>query len=354
MSDPGTNAQLATVLADLGKKVDALGKHLDELEGAISKKNARDGWDIFQLLMAALTPVIFFAVTQTIETPLKESAASLQQAQFALAQTTAIQNKLLAEAKEQDDEKKTRATIADTLYKFMDPLTGTDLPKQKFAAKVVTLVLAEKAAAFLQALSDLQPAGTGSQDTAVSALAKAGDIRRDAIIADFFSASAAVRKDAYQRLLDYRTDPKVIEPLLNAAAANPSNLDATVNALNFLRVMQPLTLTPALNARVMAFADSVRANGSITSSAADALKTAIRNGQSTVYLQFGGQIARPLMEALRAQLNNAGYVAPGTEHFDRPFATEVKYYNPADAGPAAAVAALAIPILPRRARVRRG
>ena len=78
--------------------------------------------------------------------------------------------------------------------------------------------------------------------------------------------------------------------------------------------------------------------------ARQALEQAVRStpGAATVvpivYIQFRGGIKRSVLEGLRADLNAAGYSAPGTERIDEAFTSRVKYFHPGDSALAGTVA----------------
>lgn len=49
-----------------------------------------------------------------------------------------------------------------------------------------------------------------------------------------------------------------------------------------------------------------------------------------VYIQFRGTLVRPLVEALRSDLNRAGFPSPGAERIDREFSNRVSYFRSQD------------------------
>jgi len=57
-----------------------------------------------------------------------------------------------------------------------------------------------------------------------------------------------------------------------------------------------------------------------------------------VYIQFRGGVARSVLEALRSELNEGGYSAPGTERIARDFTSGVYFFHENDRGLAQGVA----------------
>lgn len=67
-----------------------------------------------------------------------------------------------------------------------------------------------------------------------------------------------------------------------------------------------------------------------------------------MYIHFQGAIRRELVEEFRAELNRAGFVAPGTERVERQFSNGVRYFHTGDAPLADTLAARATAFFAQR------
>jgi len=231
-------------------------ERLNLLENEVKalKPKGKDPWDIVQIIAGLLIPAsIAFAGYYY--------ARSTKQAEIA-------SNESLANRQELISKTNSRVGQVNVVASFLDSLLSKDPQRQKLAIQAVLIALPDDGPTLVKSLAE-----TGTDQTVTKYANDSLNDRRTTLVTQLFDDHADVRISAATEMTGggWRSDPKIVEVLLNYARANRANNNGIYNTMVVLNGMD-LNAMKLLRDQIEQFSREVESNGDMTKKLSEKLR----------------------------------------------------------------------------------
>lgn len=133
-----------------------------------------------------------------------------------------------------------RVQQVDVATKLFDALVSTDARKRTLAAKALLIAMPDEGPDLVADVSRSDPDSVVREQVSLSL-----ETRIDALIADLFAGSAAVRIAAADKLASgWSSNPKIVPQLISYAHQHWDNDNGVYNTAAVLATLSPAALTP--------------------------------------------------------------------------------------------------------------
>ncbi|MFZ5759541.1 MAG: hypothetical protein ACOY32_07925 [Thermodesulfobacteriota bacterium] len=218
----------------------------------------KDTWDRLTALATILVPAAIALAGHFV-------AQGLKQAQISSEERRAEQSHIIAEAN-------TKIAQANLISTMMKSLTSANPQERKLAVEAVLIALPEQGSVLVRTIAQ------SDEDKTVQAAARSSlEQRVSTLIRDLFADDARIRIGAAQDLIQgWRTDPNVVQALVEFAAQNRDNSNGVYNTVVVLNEFSPRALQTHKQ-EVLNFLEVAKTTGSKTAAKATALGTRVND-----------------------------------------------------------------------------